>query len=325
MIEETKLNFFIILLIFFIPVLSFFLDDIYLTTLFTKIIILSIAGLGLNLILGFGGLVSFGHAAFFGIGGYTTAILAYHFNNYEPIKFMFLEFEGTNQMLFIWFISFLFSFILAFFIGIFSLRTSGVYFIMITLAFAQMLYYFSISWPTYGGEDGLSMSLRNKFPFVNSMDPFVFFYICFIWLLIIIFLINVILKSSLGIALKALKENEERVKSVGINAYNVKLLSFMISGSITALAGSLYVDLNRFISPSILSWQMSGEIMILIILGGITKLYGPILGAFFYIFLEQFFGGVTENWQFWLGLIIILEVLYAKSGIISFLIKGQRK
>ena len=323
MMSEKKLNFLILIFLFLVPLFSILLNDIYITTLFSKIVILAIAGIGLNLILGYGGMVSFGHAAFFGLGGYVTGILAFHFNNYEPIQILVFEFEGTNQLLFIWIFTLIFSSILALFIGYFSLRTTGVYFIMITLAFAQMLYYFSISWPTYGGEDGLSLSLRNQIPFLNTMDSTTFFYICYVWLIITIILVKFILNSPLGISLKASKENEDRVRSVGINPKKVKLISFIISGAITGLAGSLYADLNRFVSPTILSWQMSGEIMILVILGGMFRLYGPILGAFFYITLEQFLGGITENWQFWLGFIILLEVLYAKAGIMSFLIRDK--
>ena len=323
MMSEKKLNFLILIFLFLVPLFSMLLNDIYITTLFSKIVILAIAGIGLNLILGYGGMVSFGHAAFFGLGGYVTGILAFHFNNYEPIQILVFEFEGTNQLLFIWIFTLIFSSILALFIGYFSLRTTGVYFIMITLAFAQMLYYFSISWPTYGGEDGLSLSLRNQIPFLNTMDSTTFFYICYVWLIITIILVKFILNSPLGISLKASKENEDRVRSVGINPKKVKLISFIISGAITGLAGSLYADLNRFVSPTILSWQMSGEIMILVILGGMFRLYGPILGAFFYIILEQFLGGITENWQFWLGFIILLEVLYAKAGIMSFLIRDK--
>ena len=323
MMSEKKLNFLILIFLFLVPLFSILLNDIYITTLFSKIVILAIAGIGLNLILGNGGMVSFGHAAFFGLGGYVTGILAFHFNNYEPIQILVFEFEGTNQLLFIWIFTLIFSSILALFIGYFSLRTTGVYFIMITLAFAQMLYYFSISWPTYGGEDGLSLSLRNQIPFLNTMDSTTFFYICYVWLIITIIFVKFILNSPLGISLKASKENENRVRSVGINPKKVKLISFIISGAITGLAGSLYADLNRFVSPTILSWQMSGEIMIFVILGGMFRLYGPILGAFFYIILEQFLGGITENWQFWLGFIILLEVLYAKAGIMSFLIKDK--
>ena len=287
----------------------------------TKIVILSIAGMGLNFVLGYGGMVSFGHAAFFGVGGYVTGILAIHAQNSEILLF----FEGTNLIIIVWVISILTCSLLALFIGYFSLRTSGVYFIMITLAFAQMLYYFSISWPAYGGEDGLSIYVRNVFPFFNTMNPMTFYFICLGWLLTLLLILKVILNSPLGLVLKSCKENEERVKSGGINPFKVKLIAFVISGAITGLAGSLYTDLNRFVSPSILSWHMSGEIMVLVILGGVARLYGPILGAVFYIILEQTLGGISENWQFWLGFIIILEVLFARAGLMSFLLKENRQ
>ena len=184
-----------------------------------------------------------------------------------------------------------------------------------------MIYYFSISWPAYGGEDGLSIYVRNVFPFFNTMNPIVFYFICLVWLIILLFFLKIILNSPFGLVLKACKENEERVKSIGINPFRVKLIAFVFSGAIAGLAGSLYTDLNRFVSPSVLSWQMSGEIMVLVILGGVARLYGPILGAVFYIILEHALGGVSENWQFWLGLIIILEVLLARSGVMSFFLK----
>ena len=320
MFKEEKLNLIILCTLFCVPFLSYIFDEPYLTTLTTKIVILSIAGMGLNFVLGYGGMVSFGHAAFFGVGGYVTGILAIHAQNSETLFF----FEGSNMIIIVWFISILICSLLALFIGYFSLRTSGVYFIMITLAFAQMLYYFSISWPAYGGEDGLSIFMRNVFPFFNTMNPIIFYFICFVWLVIFLSSLRVILNSPLGLVLKSCKENEERVKSVGINPFKVKLIAFVISGAITGLAGSLYTDLNRFVSPSVLSWHMSGEIMVLVILGGVARLYGPILGAVFYIILEQTLGGISENWQFWLGFIIILEVLFARAGLMSFFLKENR-
>ncbi len=320
MFKEEKLNLIILCTLFCVPFLSYIFEEPYLTTLTTKIVILSIAGMGLNFVLGYGGMVSFGHAAFFGVGGYVTGILAIHAQNSEILLF----FEGTNLIIIVWVISILTCSLLALFIGYFSLRTSGVYFIMITLAFAQMLYYFSISWPAYGGEDGLSIYIRNIFPFFNTMNPMTFYFICLGWLVTLLLILKVILNSPLGLVLKSCKENEDRVKSVGINPFKVKLIAFVISGAITGLAGSLYTDLNRFVSPSVLSWHMSGEIMVLVILGGVARLYGPILGAVFYIILEQTLGGISENWQFWLGFIIILEVLFARAGLMSFFLKENR-
>jgi branched-chain amino acid transport system permease protein len=125
-------------------------------------------------------------------------------------------------------------------------------------------------------------------------------------------------------ALQATKQNEERVKSVGIETFKVKLIVFIFSGAITGLAGSLYTDLNRFVSPSVLDWHMSGEIMVFVILGGIARLYGPLIGAAFFIILEQTLGSFTENWQFWLGLILILEILFARSGIMGLFDKQKK-
>ena len=188
---------------------------------------------------------------------------------------------------------------------------------MITLAFAQMLYFFSISWPNYGGEDGLSIYMRNSFPMVNTMDPLSFYVISLFWLLFSIFISLRLINSPFGMSFQAIKQNEERVKSVGIETFKVKLLVFVISGTITGLAGSLYTDLNRFVSPTVLDWHTSGEIMVFVILGGMARLYGPLVGAAFFIALEQTLGSYTENWQFWLGLILILVILYARSGILG--------
>jgi branched-chain amino acid transport system permease protein len=204
------------------------------------------------------------------------------------------------------------------------LRTSGVYFIMITLAFAQMVYYFAISWPAYGGEDGLSVYLRNNFPGLNTMDGFSFFSICFVLLIIVLFIISRIVNSNFGLALQSAKQNPERVAAVGIEPIKVQLIAFVISGAITGLAGALYTDLNRFVSPSVLSWHTSGEIMVFVILGGTARLFGPLVGAALFIILEQFLGGITENWQFWLGFILIIVVLFAKGGIIGMIAKERR-
>ena len=158
---------------------------------------------------------------------------------------------------------------------------------------------------------------------VNTMDPFSFYLVCFMWLLIVLFISFKLINSPFGMAFQAIKENEERVKSVGIETFKVKLIVFIISGTIAGLAGSLYTDLNRFVSPSVLNWHTSGEIMIFVIIGGMARLYGPIVGAAFFIILEQTLGAYTENWQFWLGLILILEILYVRSGILGLFDKKK--
>ena len=317
MIKEQFFNKWVFLLLLIIPAIGIIFNEPYYITLATKVIILGIAGIGLNLALGYGGLISFGHAAFFGIGGYVAAIMSYHALNEELLFEIPLAISGSSEMLIIWPLAIVISAFFSLLIGLLSLRTSGVYFIMITLAFAQMLYYFSISWPSYGGEDGLSMHMRNTLPFINTMNPLNFFLICLVWFFIAIFITSKLISSPYGMALQATKQNEERVKSVGIETFKVKLIVFIFSGAITGLAGSLYADLNRFVSPSMLNWHTSGEIMVFVILGGIARLYGPLLGAAFFIILEQTLGLYTENWQFWLGLILILEILFARSGIMG--------
>lgn len=324
MIKEQFFNKWVFLLLLSIPAIGIIFNEPYYITLATKVIILGIAGVGLNLALGYGGLISFGHAAFFGIGGYVAAIMSYHALNEELLFEIPLAISGSSEMLIIWPLAIVISAFFSLLIGLLSLRTSGVYFIMITLAFAQMLYYFSISWPSYGGEDGLSMHMRNTLPFINTMNPLNFFLICLAWFFIAIFITSKLINSPYGMALQATKQNEERVKSVGIETFKVKLIVFVFSGAITGLAGSLYADLNRFVSPSMLNWHTSGEIMVFVILGGIARLYGPLLGAAFFIILEQTLGLYTENWQFWLGLILILEIIFARSGIMGLFDKKNK-
>ena len=316
MLRSNLVNIAVIVLLVAYAVSGEMFDAPYNITLATKVAILGMAGAGLNLALGYCGLISFGHAAFFGLGGYIAGILAVHAFNHQPI---FLGWSGTNQMIAIWVFALLATGLLALLIGLLSLRTSGVYFIMITLAFAQMLYYFAISWPSYGGEDGLSTYLRNGFPGLNTMDGMSFFMVCLAWLVFVLWLSSRIINSRFGLAMQAVRENPVRLAGLGVSPFRVKLTVFVLSGMITGIAGALYTDLNRFVSPSVLSWHMSGEIMILVIIGGVATLNGPVAGAMLFIFLEQWLGGLTEFWQFWLGLMLLLVVLFARGGIIGTL------
>jgi branched-chain amino acid transport system permease protein len=270
-------------------------------------------------------LVSFGHAAYFGIGGYAMGILASHAQDYSPLMEVPFVIEGTNLMPVIWGVAALASGLVALVVGALSLRTSGVYFIMVTLAFGQMLYYFSISWPASGGEDGLSIYVRNRFPGMNTLDPIQFFGICFIVLMAVLFVVNRLNKSPFGLALSGARQNEERLRTVGINVYRLRLVAFVISGAITGLAGALFADLNRFVSPTMFSWHTSGEIMVFIILGGVARLFGPVAGAAVYILLEHVLGGLSEYWHIYLGLILLLVVLFAKGGIIGGLSARERR
>ena len=323
MLRERYINILILAGLVLIPAYAYFAEEPFTITLATRAVIFALAGVGLNLALGQGGLVSFGHAAYFGMGGYAMGILASHAQNYEPIMEVPFLIEGTNSMPVIWLVAIVTSALLALVIGALSLRTSGVYFIMVTLAFGQMFYYFTISWPAYGGEDGLSIYVRNQFPGLNTLDPIQFFGICFVILLAVLFLVDRINKSPFGLALNGAHQQEERALTVGINVYRVRLVAFVISGAITGLAGALFADLNRFVSPTMFSWQISGEIMIFIILGGVARLFGPVAGAALYIVLEHFLGGLSEYWFIYLGAILLFVVLFAKGGIIGGLTKKE--
>ncbi len=322
--RETAINTVLVAGLAAVPLIASAFDDPFIVTLATRIVIFALAGVGLNLALGYGGLVSFGHAAFFGLGGYAAGILASHALNYEPLATWPFEISGTTQMLVIWPIAMVVSAFAALVIGALSLRTSGVYFIMITLAFAQMIFFFAISWPAYGGEDGLSIYVRNQFPGMNTLDPTSFFLLACAILALALLFSSRLSASRFGLALKGARQNDQRLASVGIGPFRVRLTAFVISGMITGLAGALFADLNRFVSPSMLSWQTSGEIMVFVILGGVGRLFGPVAGAALFIILEHSVGPISEHWQFLLGILLLAVVLFARGGVIGVLAGGAR-
>ncbi|MFC6640380.1 MULTISPECIES: branched-chain amino acid ABC transporter permease [Sulfitobacter] len=322
MMREKLVNLFLFLLLPVTALAAFALDEPFIITLATKAAILALAGVGLNIALGLGGLVSFGHAAFFGIGGYAMGILAAHAQSYTPIMESPFLIEGTKSMPVIWLVAIVVSGLAALLIGALSLRTSGVYFIMVTLAFGQMLFYFSISWPAYGGEDGLSIYVRNGFPGLNTLDPLTFFAITFAVLALVLLFAGRLARAPFGLGLSAARQNAERVEAVGLAPFRLRLVAFVISGAVTGLAGALFADLNRFVSPTMFSWQTSGEIMIFVILGGVGRLFGPVAGAALFILLEHVLGGLSEFWHIYLGLLLLLVVLFARGGMIG-LVAGR--
>lgn len=319
MIRERVLNPLVLLGFLVVPLCAMALDQPFTITLATRAAILALAAVGLNIALGIGGLVSLGHAVFFGLGGYAMGILAYHAQSYTPMELGFVSFEGTKSMPLIWLTAITICAVVAFVIGLLSLRTTGVYFIMITLAFGQMFFFFSISWSAYGGEDGLSIYLRNEFPGINTLSPMPFFCLCFAALCLGLFIYWRLRNSPFGLALNATRQVPERVETVGLNPMRVKLVAFVVSGAITGLAGALFADLNRFVSPTMFSWQLSGELIVLIIIGGVGRLMGPVIGAGLFVTLEHHLGGLTEFWHIWLGVILLLIVLFARGGIVGIL------
>lgn len=314
--RETTVNVALAILLLALPLVARALEEPFYISLATRMAVLALAAVGLNLALGLGGLVSFGHAAFFGIGGYAAGIMGTHALNMEPL---FFGLPASDQMPFVWLVAILACAVVALATGAISLRTSGVYFIMITLAFAQMVYYFAMSWPAYGGEDGLSLSMRNSFPGLNTADPLSFFFVAYGTLGVALTLFVVIRGSRFGAALQAARQNETRLAAIGVIPFRIRLAAYVLSAAITGVAGVLFANLNRFVSPSMLSWQMSGELIVLIILGGTARLFGPVAGAMLFVLFEFVLGGLTERWQFFLGLILLGVVLFARGGVIGLL------
>ena len=319
MISERLINGLVLVGLVALPLWALVTDEIFTITLATRAVILALAAVGLNIALGIGGMVSFGHAVFFGLGGYAMGILAFHAQSFAPLELGPFTIAGTKSMPVIWLVATCASALAAWVIGMLSLRTTGVYFIMITLAFGQMFFYFAISWGAYGGEDGLSIYVRNSFPGLNTLVPIQFFALTFAALCGALLLQWRLRASPFGLALNAVRQTPTRVEAVGLNPMRLKLVAFVISGAITGLAGALFADLNRFVSPAMFSWQLSGELIILIIIGGVGRLMGPVIGAAIFVTLEHWLGGLTEFWHVWLGVILLGIVLFGRGGVIGFL------
>jgi branched-chain amino acid transport system permease protein len=282
------------------------LDQHFYTSFATRILIYAMAAASLNLVLGYGGMVSFGHAAFFGAGAYIVGILAV---------------EGITSLWISWPLAIAVAALAAAAIGAISLRTRGVYFIMITLAFAQMMYYVFVSLKAYGGDDGLSLPGRSSGLGVSLSDDFVWYYLVLVLLIVILYLLHRLLASRFGRVIEAIRENETRATAVGYPVYRYKLLCFVISGAIAGLAGALIANQTSYVGPALLHWVQSGTLMIMVILGGVGRFWGGPVGAGVLLALEELFSGspllgpYSLHWQLPVGAILLAVVLFAPQGI----------
>jgi branched-chain amino acid transport system permease protein len=271
-----------------------------------RIMIFAIAAVSLNLILGYGGMVSFGHAAYLGIGGYSVAIFAFYGVNSGPLQ---------------WAVAIGASALVALAIGAVSIRTSGVYFIMITLAFTQMLYYLGISVEEYCGDDGIRLKTRSQFPLLDLNDPLQFYYVVLALLLLAVFIVHRLVNSRFGMALRAAKSNEARTLALGFSPYRYRLTAFVIAGAMGGLAGALLVNQVNFLTPEYMHWTRSGEIMFMVILGGMGTSAGPVLGSFAFLLLEDVLSNwrdprwIGEHWQVILGPLLVLAVIFFRRGL----------
>jgi len=284
-----------------LPAYVEFTGSRFLLTLFTRIVILALAAVSLNLILGYGGMMSFGHAAYLGIGGYAVGILA---------------FEGATSGLVQWPVALMVSALFAFVIGALSLRTRGVYFIMITLAFAQMTYYIVAGLARYGGDDGLTIQKRSQFfeP-LNLSNKVQFYYLCLALLFASIYLVWRIVNSRFGMAVQGARSNDTRMRAIGFPTYRYKLTCFVIAGTLCGLSGALLANHTDFVSPAMMYWTRSGDLIVMVVLGGMGSIFGPVFGAVALLVLEEVLSGITEYWQIILGPLLLLVVLFARGGI----------
>lgn len=275
----------------------------YFVTFAIRILIFAIAATSLNLILGSGGMVSFGHAAFIGLGAYAVGILMHH---------------GVSSAWIAWPVAVLAGAAVALAVGAVCLRTQGVYFIMITLAFAQMLFFVMVSLKTYGGEDGLPLPARSRLlPGIELANDTSFYYVVLALFALVFAGVPRLLNSDFGHALQAIRENEVRMHALGFAVRRYKLIAFSLSGGLAALAGALTANLTGIVSPSLMHWSQSGTLMVMVILGGVGHLYGGFVGALVYLVLEEVLSGFTMHWALALGAALLVVVLTTPNGLLS--------
>lgn len=315
----------IVVLLGCVPLLSWAMDDPFLIRLFTRIVIFSIAAVALNLVLGFGGLVSLLHAGLMGMGGYVVGILAYHETNAIPIGLGFLSFDGTTDLLVALPLALISSTLLALVTGIVCLQSTGVYFIMITLAFNQMIFYFFVALQFYGGEDGLQILTPLNVAGFNLPKGIGYFYICLVVLAATLLLMRRIVGSRFGVALGGIRQNERRLIAVGAPAMPYKLTAFAISGAICGLAGVLLAGSQNFVSPADLSWIRSADLAIIAVLGGVSVTWGPVLGAIVFYIAELWLSSLTVHWQLPFGIMVIVIGALLNGGIADLVLHAMRR
>ena len=305
----------ILLVLAVLPLLTQAFDQRYLLSIGTRIVIWSIAAVSLNMILGYGGLVSFGHAVFFGVGGYAVGIMSAH---------------GVSSGWIQWPVALAIATLWAALIGALSLRTRGLYFIMITLAFAQLVYYVGGGLEAYGGDDGLNIS-RSRFPgLIDLRDKASFYWLCFACLCGTLWFCGRFANSRFGFVIRGAKSNDLRMMALGFPVFRYRLAAFTISGAFGGLAGVLLANEGAYVSPAMMSWVKSGDLIVIVVLGGMGTLFGPLFGTIAFFALEESLPplldllrkGWGEYWQIVFGPLLVLIALYARGGIDSLL--GRR-
>jgi branched-chain amino acid transport system permease protein len=299
----------ILLLLAIAPFYAFANNDAFAITLLTRILVFSIAAIALNLVLGYGGMVSFGHALYLGLGVYAAAIPAFHGID-----------SGWVQLL----VTVVVCGVVGFLTGAIVLRTSGIAFIMITLAFAQMFFFLFVSLSQYGGDDGLRLASGSTLWGLNLTDPATLYGTAFIVLCAALYGTHRLVNSRFGMVIRASKSNEKRMRALGFPTFRYRLASYVISAILCGIAGLLYVNLTQFAAPSFMSWNMSGELIVMVVLGGMGTLFGPLLGALGMILTEEWLKSLTEHWMVIFGPLIVIIITLSRLGIAGLLNLADR-
>jgi branched-chain amino acid transport system permease protein len=293
-----------------VPLFAAFRAEAYVLSLVTRVMIMAIAAIALDLLIGYGALVSFGHAAFVGLGAYAVGILASH---------------GINDALISLPVAIGVSALFALVTGMVCLRTKGVYFIMITLAFGQMAYFTASSLAPYGGDDGLTIRMRSTFAgFPILANDRALYYVCLLALLAAYLICRSLVASRFGRVYRGARENAQRMATIGFEVYRYQLVAYVIAGALGGLSGFLLGNATDFVSPAYMSWQRSGELLIMVIFGGIGTLNGAIIGAAAFLLTEEWLSGITEHWKVIFGPLLVLVAVFAPGGLIGLVARLRR-
>ncbi len=290
----------VLVLLLLLPTLMQVLEQGFYISFASRVLIFALAATSLNLVIGFGGMVSFGHAAFFGAGAYSVAILAEC---------------GVFSAAVAWPLAVAVAAVLALLIGTISLRTRGVYFIMITLAFAQMAFYLVVSMKSWGGDDGLSLLQRSTFGGLDLKDDTTFYFVVLAALTVVLFALDRLAHSRFGRVIQSIRENETRMEALGYPVFAYKLVCFVIGGALAGLAGALLVNQTGLASPNLLHWMQSGTLMVMVVIGGVGSVFGGVVGAGVLLLCEEVFVEISPHWPIGLGLVLIAVVLWAPLGV----------
>ncbi len=293
-----------------VPVAALVLDQPFYMVVAQRIMILAIAALSLNLLMGYGGMISFGHAVYVGIGAYAVAIPAFYGVT-----------NGVAQLAIVVGVSAL----VALVFGAISLRTRGVYFIMITLALAQMMFFLGVSLDVFGGDDGLNIDQRSTvFGLIDLNHRPSFYYLVFVALAVALYLCHRLVNSRFGMVIQGARSNEARMQAIGFPTLRYRLTVFVIAGVMAGVAGALLANHTDFVSPDMMHWTHSGELIFMVLLGGMGSLAGPVVGAAIYLLLEEVLSGWTVHWQLIFGPFLIAVVLFGRGGLLGLLAKMGR-